>query len=107
MGIIAGLLNLRGLGDSLKPSLTRMFEVQKHRDSAEPVILFGHNFGFGMANSQDHKTLNRGYFKKNELIRFVNDFIYGKGDYYYPSSSGIVALLTLELWQRKFIDKNV
>lgn len=52
----------------------------------------------------DSKTLNRGYFKKEALTAFVKDYISNKGDYYYPNSSGIVALLTLELWHRKYLD---
>jgi len=52
----------------------------------------------------DDKTLERGYFNKEALRKFVRDFIENKGDYYYPSPGGIVGLLTLELWHRKFMD---
>ncbi|MFH1460558.1 MAG: asparagine synthase (glutamine-hydrolyzing) [Candidatus Omnitrophota bacterium] len=52
----------------------------------------------------DSKSLNRGFFKKKSIIKFVNDFINEKGDYYYPSSGGIVALLTFELWAQKYYD---
>lgn len=55
----------------------------------------------------DPRTLNRGLFHKQRITKFVNDFVESKGDYYYPSASGIVALLTLELWFRRFIDKHV
>jgi hypothetical protein len=46
-------------------------------------------------------------FDKRRVVSFVNDFLAGKGDYYYPNASGIVALLTLELWQRAYIDTHI
>ncbi|MFC2091761.1 asparagine synthase (glutamine-hydrolyzing) [Elusimicrobiota bacterium] len=52
----------------------------------------------------DTKTLNRGYFKKRNVIKYVQDFLSGRGDYYYASASAIVGLITLELWHRKYID---
>lgn len=52
----------------------------------------------------DKVTLGRGYFKKSALKKFVDDFVRNKGDYYYPAANGIVALLTLELWHRKYLD---
>jgi asparagine synthase (glutamine-hydrolysing) len=55
----------------------------------------------------DRVALNRGYFDKQKVIRFVNDFINQKSDYFYPSAGGIVALLTLELWNRKYLDNSV
>lgn len=55
----------------------------------------------------DPRSLNRGLFDKRRVVSFVNDFLAGKGDYYYPNASGIVALLTLELWQRAYIDTHI
>lgn len=52
----------------------------------------------------DRRSLNRGYFKKPAIIKFVNDFIENKGDYFYPNSNGMFSLLSLELWFRKYID---
>jgi len=51
----------------------------------------------------DPVTVNRGYYNRKQFIKFVNDFVDGRGDYYYPSPSGIVALVTLELWHRKYL----
>lgn len=52
----------------------------------------------------DPQTLNRGYFKRKSLEKLVDVFINDKGDYFFPSANGIVGLLTLELWHRKYVD---
>lgn len=52
----------------------------------------------------DSKFISRGFFKKESVERLVNLFAAGKNDYYFPSPMGIVALLTLELWHRKYLD---
>ncbi len=52
----------------------------------------------------DPLTLNRPYFKRQSLEHLVNIFLSGSGDYFYPASNGIVALLTFELWHRKYLD---
>jgi len=52
----------------------------------------------------DSKTLSRGYFKKESLERLIELFESGNNDYYFPSPMGLVALLTLELWHRRYID---
>jgi len=53
----------------------------------------------------DPKTMNRGYFKKESIEKMISVFLNGKGDYYFPPVNGLVALLTLELWHRRYIDK--
>ena len=58
----------------------------------------------------DSSILKRGYFKKDHLIRFVEDFIHSRGVHFpprytpYAHPRGIVALLTLELWHRRYIE---
>jgi asparagine synthase (glutamine-hydrolysing) len=52
----------------------------------------------------DPKTLSRGYFRPKAITQMVDAFIKGKGDYFYPSAPAIVALLTLELWHRRYLD---
>ncbi|MBN2009298.1 hypothetical protein JW960_08120 [candidate division KSB1 bacterium] len=52
----------------------------------------------------DDKTLSRDFFKKEAVETMVNTFIQDKGDYYFPSSYALVALLTFELWHRRYID---
>ncbi len=52
----------------------------------------------------DPKTMNRGYFKKESLLKLVDVFIGNKGDYFYPNPNGIVGLITLELCQRYLCD---
>lgn len=52
----------------------------------------------------DPRTLGRGYFKPKALQTMVDIFLANKGDYFFPSASGIVGLLTLELWHRQYID---
>ncbi|MFH2066617.1 MAG: asparagine synthase-related protein [Pseudomonadota bacterium] len=53
----------------------------------------------------DPKTMNRGYFNKKSMEHFVNIFLTNQGDYFYPNPAGVVALLTLELWHRNYIDQ--
>ena len=52
----------------------------------------------------DPRSLNRGYFKKQSVEKLVDVFINNKGDYFFPNANGIVGLLTLELWHRKYLD---
>ena len=53
----------------------------------------------------DPRTLNRGYFKKQAIDKMLNVFLENRGDYYFPPVNGLVALLTLELWHRRYVDK--
>jgi len=53
----------------------------------------------------DSRTLNRGLFKKKSLEVFVNVFKKNQGDYFFPSPQAIVALLTIELWHRRYLDR--
>ncbi len=52
----------------------------------------------------DPQTLNRRYFKKQSVETLVDAFMSNKGDYFFPNPDGIVGLLTLELWHRKYLD---
>ena len=52
----------------------------------------------------DPLTLNRPYFRKAALRNLVQDFLDGKGDYFYPSPNAVAGLLTFELWHRRYID---
>ena len=52
----------------------------------------------------DPRTLNRGYFKKRSMEKLVDVFINNKGDYFFPNANGVVGLLTLELWHRRYLD---
>jgi asparagine synthase (glutamine-hydrolysing) len=52
----------------------------------------------------DEQTLKRGFFKRQSIEKVVDIFIDNKGDYFFPSPSGMVALLTLELWNRRYVD---
>lgn len=55
----------------------------------------------------DETTYRRGYFKKDSLENVVNTFLDDKGDWYYPNPAGIFSLLTIELWNRKYIDSKI
>jgi asparagine synthase (glutamine-hydrolysing) len=48
----------------------------------------------------DHKTLNRGYFRREGIERLLNDHIALR----YDHAAKIWALLFLEMWFRVFID---
>jgi len=50
----------------------------------------------------DHKTLNRGYFRREGIERLLNDHITSK----YDHAGKIWVLLFLEIWFRTFIDKG-
>jgi asparagine synthase (glutamine-hydrolysing) len=52
----------------------------------------------------DPQALARPYFKKEALEKLVSVFLSNRGDYFYPNANGIVGLLTLELWHRKYLD---
>lgn len=55
----------------------------------------------------DPRTLNRGYFNKKHMEKYVINFIGNKCDYFYASPHSIVSLLTLELWHRSYIDSTI
>ena len=50
----------------------------------------------------DHKTLNRGYFRREGIERLLNDHIALR----YDHAAKIWALLFLEIWFRVFIDRE-
>ena len=50
----------------------------------------------------DHKTLNRGYFRRDGIERLLNDHVALR----YDHAAKIWALLFLEIWFRVFIDKE-
>lgn len=50
----------------------------------------------------DHRTLNRGYFKREGMERLLSDHMTMR----YDHSSRIWALLFLEMWFRVFVDKE-
>jgi len=52
----------------------------------------------------DSRFQSRGYFKKESIEKLVDIFINNKGDYFFPAPNGIVGLLTLELWHRRYLD---
>ena len=52
----------------------------------------------------DNKTLERGYFNKNFMIKMVDNFLNMRTDYASGSGATIVALITFEIWHRMFID---
>lgn len=52
----------------------------------------------------DSRTVNRGYFNKTFLRKMVEDFLSGKTDYASGNEATIIALITLELWHRVFVD---
>ncbi len=55
----------------------------------------------------DSRTLNRGYFKKKNLERFIYDFLDNQYDYYYAGPYSMVSLLTLEIWHRLYVDGTI
>jgi len=52
----------------------------------------------------DSRSLNRKYFKKDSLEKFVKVFLQDGGDYFFPGSHALFGLLTLELWHQKYLD---
>jgi len=52
----------------------------------------------------DSKTHRRGYFKKESLEKYLTTFFENREDWFFPKASGMVALLTIELWHRRYID---
>jgi asparagine synthase (glutamine-hydrolysing) len=52
----------------------------------------------------DHRMLNRPYFRKESLIKFVDIFLKGKGDYFFSSPNAIAGLIILEIWHQRYID---
>ena len=55
----------------------------------------------------DPRTLNRGYFKKKQLEKYVHDFLAHRCDFYYACPYSLVSMLTFELWHRLFVDDSV
>ncbi len=53
----------------------------------------------------DPGALKRGYFKKGSIEKMIKVFLANRGDYYFPPVNGLVALLTLELWHRRYLDR--
>ncbi len=53
----------------------------------------------------DTRTLSRGYFKKESIEKMIKVFLDNRGDYFFPSVNGLVSLLTLELWHRRYLDR--
>lgn len=52
----------------------------------------------------DDRTLSRGYFRPNAVRHMVDTFLSGREDYFFGSPGAMIALLTLELWHRRYID---
>lgn len=52
----------------------------------------------------DRRALERGYFKAESIRTLVRSFVTNQSDYYFASAYAMVALLTIELWHRRYID---
>ncbi len=52
----------------------------------------------------DERSLKRGLFKEDSIRNMVDTFLSNRGDYFYPGPNMIAGLLTLELWQRRYMD---
>ena len=52
----------------------------------------------------DPIALNRGLFRKHSILNMVDTFLSDRGDYFYPGANTIAGLLTLELWNRRYMD---
>jgi len=87
------------------------------KDSLPGAIFKRKKMGFGVPLSKwfrnelkeyvyevllDHKTLNRGYFRREGIERLLNDHI----GFRYDHSARIWALLFLEIWFRVFMDRR-
>jgi asparagine synthase (glutamine-hydrolysing) len=101
----------------LKGSESKFILKKTFKDLLPDVIFNRKKMGFGIPLSRwfrkelkdyiyevllDHKTLNRGYFRRKGIERLLNDHIALK----YDHASKIWALLFLENWFRVFIDKG-
>lgn len=99
--------------------ITKYLLKQVCKDRFPPIIMNKPKQGFGIPLANwlrhngcqflketllDSKFISRGYFKKEAVERLVHLFATNNNDYYFPSPMGIVALLTLELWHRKYLD---
>jgi len=62
------------------------------------------NYRFVKEILLDERTLKRNYFDRKAIQKMVQTFISDKGDYFYPNPHAVVALLTLELWHRRYLD---
>ena len=101
----------------LKGSKTKFILKAAFKDFLPDAIFKRRKMGFGVPISRwfrnelknyiyeillDHKTLNRGYFKREGIERLLNDHIALR----YDHSAKIWALLFLEIWFRVFMDKE-
>ena len=101
----------------LRGTESKFILKQAFKDFLPAAILKRKKMGFGVPLSKwfrnelkeyiyevllDHKTLNRGYFKREGIERLLNDHIGLR----YDHSARIWALLFLEIWFRVFIDKE-
>lgn len=89
-----------------EPRFPREILRKKKQGFAIPLVkwLRQQNGSFLKEILFDPKSRARNIFKSKSVERFVNDFIAGRGDYYYPNAYALVSMLTLELWHRRYID---
>ena len=50
----------------------------------------------------DERTLNRGYFNREYILRMIEEHMSSRKNY----SRQLSALITFELWHRLFVDKK-
>lgn len=63
--------------------------------------------GYAQGILLDRRAIQRGYFDKRCYLAMIDDYFKGKTDYASGSSYTVFALLTLELWHRLFVDKQM
>ncbi|MBN1546058.1 MAG: asparagine synthase (glutamine-hydrolyzing) [Syntrophaceae bacterium] len=92
--------------EAVRPLLPSAILTKKKQGFAAPIDewLLGELSGYVKEVLLDGRTLQRGYFDKKPFVKMVTDYFQGKTDYATGSSYAIIALLTLELWHRLFID---
>jgi len=93
---------------SLRPALPEGFLDRGKRGFAVPrdEWLSGSLKEFVLDTLTSRKSLERGYFSARGLKALLERY-YGRGVRYYGASGGLlVALVTLELWHRSFIDRE-
>lgn len=101
----------------LRGTESKFILKKSFKDLLPDVIFERRKMGFGVPLSRwfrkelknyiyevllDHKTLNRGYFRREGIERLLNDHIALR----YDHAGKIWALLFLEMWFRIFIDKE-